>query len=64
MDRYEAPITDLPTQIVSISFDGHSKTVVDYAGQNVGMPAAIDELEQAIDDAAGTAAVVGHEREP
>jgi hypothetical protein len=63
-DRYETPITDLPTQIVTLSFDGHTKTVVDYAGQHVGMPKAIDALEEAIDEAAGTAPWVGEERQP
>jgi hypothetical protein len=62
-DQYQAPITDLPTQIISISFDGHSKKIVDYAGGHVGMPKAIDALEDAVDAAAGTAVWVGQVRE-
>ncbi len=63
-DRYEGAITDMPTQIISISFDGHHKSIVDYAGHSAGMPKAIDELEDMVDEVAGTAAWVGHEREP
>ncbi len=53
-DEYRARITDLPTYQVSISFDGRTKSVFDYAGQAVGMPKEISELENAIDAAAGT----------
>lgn len=63
-DRYEASITDLPTKIVSISFDGHRKQIVDYAGRMAGMPEAIAKLEQQIDELAGITQWVGHEREP
>jgi hypothetical protein len=63
-DDYRAPITDLPTQIISISFDGHAKTLEDYAGGRVGMPKAIDDLEAAVDEAAGAKAWIGNTREP
>jgi hypothetical protein len=63
-DEYTAPITDLPTQVVSISFDGHSKSVLDYAGQHEGLPKAIADLEEAIDTAAGTGKWIGHEDRP
>jgi len=63
-DQYQAPITDLPTQIISISFDDHSKSIEDYAGSHVGMPKAIDALEEAIDEAAGAAVWIGDKREP
>jgi hypothetical protein len=63
-DDYHAPITDLPTQIISISFDGHSKSIVDYAGAHAGMPKVIDELEDAVDEAAGSKAWIGTSREP
>jgi len=53
-DAYEASITDMPSTIVSISFDTRSKSVTDYAGERAGMPKAIAELEEAIDKAAGT----------
>ena len=55
---------DMPTQIIAISFDSHEKRIVDYAGGHVGMPKAIDELEDTVDAAAGTGAWIGHAREP
>lgn len=63
-DKYEAPITDLPTHVISISYDGREKTIVDYAGTHVGMPKAIDDLEEAVDTLAGTKAWIGQTREP
>lgn len=53
-DEYRSPVTDFPTTIVTLSFDGRSKTVLDYAGTFEGMPKEIAELEDAIDAAAGT----------
>lgn len=64
LDEYVAPITDLPTSTVTISFDGKQKMVVDYAGGHVGMPKVIDDLEDAIDALAGTKEWIGHTREP
>lgn len=54
LDSYRAPVTDLPTTRVSISFDGTTKTVMDYAGLAIGMPREIVELEAAIDATADT----------
>jgi hypothetical protein len=54
LDSYESPVTDMPTYIVSISFDGHAKSVLDYAGKSQGLPKAVADLEDAIDKAAGT----------
>ncbi len=51
---YEAPVTDLPTYKVTFTIGGQAKTVTDYAGQMVGMPAAVSGLELAIDQAAQT----------
>ena len=53
-DEYRSPVTDFPTYIVTLSFDGRSKTVVDYAGKLEGMPREIVDLEEAIDATAGT----------
>ena len=53
-DDYTAPITDLPTYTITLSYDGRSKTVEDYAGRHVGMPKEITDLEDAIDAAAST----------
>lgn len=63
-DRYEAPITDLPTHVISISFDDHEKSILDYAGTHVGMPREIEDLEEAIDAVAGTKAWIGNSRKP
>ena len=54
LGSYRAPISDLPTYTISISFDGRTKQVTDYAGTLIGMPKAIAELETAIDSVAGT----------
>jgi Domain of unknown function (DUF6438) len=55
LDKYHANATDLPTFTISLAFDGHEKTVTDYGGYMIGMPAVVSELERAIDDAARTA---------
>jgi ankyrin repeat protein len=53
-DEYRATITDNPTFLVTIAFDGNKKQVVDYAGLMVGMPEEVEKLEDAIDAAAAT----------
>jgi hypothetical protein len=52
--EYKADVTDLPTYTVSLTVGRKTKTLTDYAGQAVGMPAAVSALEQAIDAAAGS----------
>lgn len=54
LDNYAAPITDNPTQVISISFDGQNKTVKDYVGRAVGMPSVVTEIEKLIDTIADT----------
>ena len=54
-DSYHAPITDLPTYTVTISYDGHVKAVEDYAGMSAGMPHSVSDLERLIDKTANTA---------
>jgi len=55
LDRtYRLGATDLPTYTTSIAIDGQSMSVVDYAGLHVGMPASVRDVEDAIDEAAGT----------
>jgi hypothetical protein len=55
LDReYLSTVTDWPTCITSISIDGRSMSVRDYAGVSVGMPASVRKVENAIDEAAGT----------
>jgi len=53
-DKYTSRITDQPTTIVTLSYDGRTKQVSDYKGTSVGMPVEITELENAIDAAADT----------
>lgn len=53
-DEYRAQATDLPTYMVMLTYDGRSKTVLDYGGHMVGMPEAVTELENAIDQFALT----------
>ncbi len=54
-DVYRANITDLPTFTVTLTEGDRTKRVVDYAGESVGMPRAVRDLEEAIDRAANTA---------
>jgi hypothetical protein len=53
-DVYQGHVTDHPTYGTSISFDGRSKRVSDYAGGADGMPLAVNALEDAIDAVAGS----------
>lgn len=53
-EKYAALVTDNPTYTLSISIDGRTKKVVDYVGTWVGMPAIIRELEDDVDQLAGT----------
>jgi hypothetical protein len=50
---------------VTVTRHGRTRSVTDYAGQMVGMPAAVIEIEDAIDTAANTrACVVGDGGKP
>ena len=53
-DSYSASISDQRTYLLGISFDGHKKEIVDYAGNWAGMPAAVTALENRVDEIAGT----------
>lgn len=61
-DRYASGITDNPAYETSISFDGVSKSVLDYVGQSVGMPSAVSDVEAAIDRLSGASKWVGRKR--
>lgn len=52
--RYVGNITDMPTQEVTLTIGGQTKTVLDYAGLMVGMPFGVARLEHAMDRIAGT----------
>lgn len=54
-DEYRSPVTDSATYVVTFDTGNGKKTVVDYVGADAGMPASITALEDAIDEAAGTA---------
>lgn len=53
-DKYIAGVTDNPTYITSIAFDTLHKSVVDYVGEYEGMPDAVRELEETIDQIVGS----------
>ncbi len=53
-DSYTASVTDNPSQTITLRMGQTTKTVIDYVGIEAGMPDAVRELEQQIDDAAGT----------
>jgi hypothetical protein len=50
--EYRAPITDNPTYKLRIQLGKAVHEIEDYAGEWVGMPAAIEEFEVAVDEAA------------
>ena len=52
--EYKMAATDLSPCLTSISIDGHSMSVLDYGGLQVGMPTSVRDLEFAIDEVAGT----------
>lgn len=54
LDDYRAPIFDGPLYSVSLTYDGHSKTVIDYLGGAIGMPHDVIDLEDLIDKTANT----------
>jgi hypothetical protein len=49
-NRYDAPVTDLPTTYVTVTSNGVTKRIEDY----VGAPDALKEFEALIDRTAGT----------
>ena len=63
-DSYTASVTDNPSQTITLRMGQTTKTVIDYVGIEAGMPDAVRELEQQIDDAAGTRRWVKDTRKP
>lgn len=57
---YVSGVTDNPTCVSSISFDGMSKSVLDYVGRNAGMPSGVSDVENAIDRLSGASKWIGH----
>jgi hypothetical protein len=52
--KYSSMATDMPTYTLSIDVDGDKMMVLDYVGEEVGMPAVISELERDVDGFART----------
>jgi ankyrin repeat protein len=52
--QYFASVTDNPSYSLSISVDGHARSVRDYVGSWVGMPSIITDLEDRVDELART----------
>jgi hypothetical protein len=63
-DEYRGLMTDMPSTIVTLTRDGRTKRVVDYAGTSVGMPREVRELQAEIDRVAGTARWVLRDGQP
>jgi Domain of unknown function (DUF6438) len=61
-DGYLSAVTDGPTYASSISFDGLSKSVFDYAGRGAGMPLVVSDLESAIDQLSGASKWIGRKQ--
>jgi hypothetical protein len=53
--EYVAMVTDLPTYKLTFETGGRAWSVTDYWGERIGMPPVVTELEDAVDQAAGTA---------
>lgn len=54
-DEYRANITDIPSaRVTLVTPDGRTKSVLDYGGEAVGMPASVRALQDEIDRVAGT----------
>ncbi|TMJ20032.1 MAG: hypothetical protein E6G92_09840 [Alphaproteobacteria bacterium] len=49
-DSYQGTSSDGPTQTITLTMPGRSRRVVDYRGEEDGMPAAVTELERLIDE--------------
>ncbi|PSO09927.1 MULTISPECIES: TonB family protein [unclassified Sphingobium] len=52
--EYVAGVTDNPTYALTLRVGKVTKRVVDYVGKEVGMPASVTALEDAVDEVAGT----------
>lgn len=58
-DDYAAAVTDMPSQIITVTRKGRTHRVRDYAGRMAGMPEDVSRIEALIDDAAGVEPWVG-----
>jgi hypothetical protein len=53
--EYRAGVTDNPTYCLELVVGAKKKTITDYVGEWVGMPAAVTQLEDAVDQTADSA---------
>jgi ankyrin repeat protein len=51
-DGYQVAISHHSNYSLTVSYDGHRKQVLDYAGRNFGMPAVVTALQDAVDEVA------------
>ena len=58
-DYYSGRVVDRPIYRLSITYDGHKKTVTDDSGARRGMPKAITRLERLVDAVARTDRLTG-----
>lgn len=63
-DEYRAQVTDLPSTIITLERNGHTKRVLDYGGVGAGMPESVRELQAEIDRVAGTSRWVLRDGQP
>jgi hypothetical protein len=54
-DEYSAGVTDNPTYCLELVVGTRKKIITDYVGEWVGMPAAVTQLEDAVDQASDSA---------
>jgi hypothetical protein len=53
--EYTYDATDAPTQVLAVRVGSAAKSVTDYIGTMAGMPQEVPNLEEAVDEATGTA---------
>lgn len=51
---YNAHITDNPTYVLTLDMGKQSRTITDYVGEMIGMPAVVSEFEDEVDKVART----------
>lgn len=54
-ERYRAPITDNPTYVLTLRLGVQTRQIEDYVGSTVGMPRAIREFQERVDQVGSTA---------
>ncbi|MEM9569863.1 MAG: DUF6438 domain-containing protein [Pseudomonadota bacterium] len=59
-DGYIGRVSDQPAYQVSVQMNGHTKTVLNYAGEFADMPSIVTQIEDAIDHTAETSTWIGN----